>query len=154
MSTLDIRVDDLRGPEIRALLEQHLRSLAEVTPLQSRHALDLDGLRQPDVTFWSLWRGGKLAGCAALKELNPRHGEIKSMRTAAKHVRQGIASAAVAHIISEAKRRGYQRLSLETGATAFFAPAHRLYEKFGFSPCAPFNGYSEDPNSLFMTREL
>lgn len=150
----EVKIDDLRGPQIRELLTEHLRSLAEITPPESRHALHLDELRQPAVTFWSVWQGNEVVGCGALKELDPEHGEVKSMRTAAHHLRKGVAAAVLQHIIAEAKRRGYRRLSLETGAAPWFAPAHSLYRKFGFINCLPFNGYLEDPNSLFMTREL
>ena len=153
--TLEIRTDDLRGPEIVDLLTEHLRSLAEISPPESMHALNLDELRQPDITFWSVWQENALAGCGALKQLNPEHGEIKSMRTAKAHLRKGIASMLLEHIITEAKQRGYRRLSLETGgAKEHFDPAHNLYHKFGFKPCPPFASYLEDPNSLFMTREL
>lgn len=151
---LEIRIDDLSGPEIEALLNHHLECLAAVSPPESRHALNLDGLRRPDVTFWSVWRGGALAGCGALKELDAGHGEIKSMRTAPVHLRTGVASFVLRHILSEAHRRGYRRLSLETGSMAYFAPAHALYRKFGFRPCPPFADYRDDPNSVFMTREI
>ena len=106
---------------------QHLATLAPTAPAESRHALDLDGLRAPDVTFWSIWDGPALAGFGALKELSPDHGEVKSMRTAQAYMRQGVASAILRHIIAEARRRGYTRLSLETGSMDFFAPAHQLY---------------------------
>jgi putative acetyltransferase len=151
---MEIKLDDMSGREIVALLAEHLQTLAEVTPPESRHALSLDGLRQPDVAFWSVWQGNALVGCGALKELNPEHGEIKSMRTARAHLRKGIGNRLLKHIISEAQRRGYRRLSLETGAMEYFRPAHGLYEKFGFIKCPPFAGYREDPNSLFMTKEL
>ena len=150
----EIRIDDLRGPEIAELLTDHLRCMAEVSPPESRHALNLEELRQPNVTFWSVWQERELVGCGALKELDSRHGEIKSMRTAQAHLRKGIATMLLEHIISEAKRRGYARVSLETGSMPYFVPAHRLYHKFGFKPCAPFDGYVEDPNSLFMTKDL
>lgn len=153
-TSFEIRVDDLRGPEIAHLLAEHLRTLAEVTPTKSRHALNLDELRGPGITFWSVWQGAELAGCGALKELDAEHGEIKSMRTAPGHLRKGVASAVLDHIISEARRRGYRRLSLETGSANFFAPAHGLYRKFGFTPCPPFEGYVEDPNSAFLTIQL
>lgn len=153
-SPLEIRIDDLSGPEIAELLAEHLRCMGEVSPPESRHALNLDGLRKPDVTFWSAWSGNELVGCGALKELDAQHGEIKSMRTAAAHLREGVGSRVLEHILSEAKRRGYRRLSLETGAMPYFEPAHQLYRKFGFSQCPPFAGYSEDPNSVFMTKEL
>jgi putative acetyltransferase len=154
LSQVEIKIDDLSGPEIAELLTEHLRSLAEVSPPESRHALNLGELRKPDITFWSVWRGDEVIGCGALKELNAEHGEIKSMRTATAHVRKGVATILLEHIISEAKRRRYGRLSLETGAMPYFTPAQRLYRKFGFTICAPFAGYREDPNSVFMTKEL
>ena len=153
-AALEIRIDDLSGGEIEKLLMEHLRSLADVTPPESRHALNLDELRKPDITFWSVWQGHEVVGCAALKELDAGHGESKSMRTASAHVRKGVASRILEHIIAEAKQRGYRRLSLETGAMPYFRPAHSLYRKFGFSNCPPFASYIEDPNSVFMTKEL
>jgi len=149
-----IKLDDLKGPEIAALLEEHLRCAAAVSPEKSRHALNLDGLRRPDITFWSVWQDGELAGCGALRELGLTHGEIKSMRTATGHLRKGVALAMLQHIAAEARRRGYRRLSLETGAMDYFEPARRLYEKFGFRRCPAFEGYVEDSNSVFMTMEL
>ena len=151
---MKIIIDDLRGPEIAELLAEHLGSLAEVTPVKSRHALNLDELRRPEITFWSVWQGNQLAGCGALKHLDAEHGEIKSMRTSKSHLRQGVATAVLQQIVSEAGRRGYRRLSLETGAMPYFEPARLLYRKFGFTVCGPFNGYVEDPNSVFMTRKL
>ena len=151
---MEIREDDLSGAEIIKLLHEHLRCLALVSPPESRHALDLDGLRKPEITFWSVWNGSDLAGCGAMKELNEQHAEIKSMRTAEAYRRQGVASQMLRHIIEEAKRRGYRRLSLETGSMEYFEPARRFYASFGFTPCGPFATYLEDPNSVFMTREL
>jgi putative acetyltransferase len=149
-----IRVDDLHGPEIIELLREHLRRMEQVSPPESRHALDLDGLRQPDITFWSLWDGSNLAGCGALKQLSPQHGEIKSMRTAARYLRSGVATHLLDHILTEAKRREYRRVSLETGAFPYFEPARKLYASFGFAFCQPFANYKLDPNSVFMTKEL
>ena len=151
---LEVRIDDLSGPEITRLLADHLQSLAGITPPGSMHALNLSELRKPDITFWSAWQDHELVGCGALKELDGEHGEIKSMRTAKAHLRKGIGSRILTQIISEAKRRGYRSLSLETGATRHFAPAHNLYHKFGFRNCPPFGGYHEDPISVFMTMEL
>lgn len=151
---MDIRVDDLSGSEIIELLQEHLRCMERVSPPESRHALNLDGLRRPDITFWTLWSGSELAGCGALKELNAQHAEVKSMRTAYAYQKQGVASKMLQHIIDEAKRRGYRRLSLETGSMEYFEPARRLYAKFGFEPCCPFGDYVDDPNSVFMTKEL
>jgi putative acetyltransferase len=151
---LHIRVDELRDPRVIALLEEHMRDMRTVSPPGSCHALDLSGLRQPDVTFWTIWDGDQLAGCGALKTLDPRHGEIKSMRTARKHLRKGIARIMLEHILVEAHKRGLRRLSLETGSQPYFDPARRLYESFGFRECAPFGEYVLDPNSVFMSREL
>src|ERR1043165_2602596 len=131
-SEMQIKIDDLSSPEIAELLAEHLRCMAEVSPPESRHALNLDELRAPDITFWSVWQGRELAGCGALKELNAGHGEIKSMRTAKAHLRKGVAAMMLEHIIMEAKQRGYRRLSLETGSMGFFEPTRRLYSKFGF----------------------
>lgn len=151
---MDIRIDDLTGEAIIALLAEHMRAMEATSPPESRHALDLSGLRQPEITFWSAWDAGTLTGCGALKQIDPRHGEIKSMRTAGTHQRRGVASRMLEHIVEEARRRGYERLSLETGSMAYFEPARRLYASFGFVPCAPFDGYVDDPNSVFMTRLL
>ena len=151
---MDIRVDDLRGPQIIELLRTHLAGVALHSPPESVHALDLDALRKPDITFWSAWQDSQLMGCGAIRELDSRHGEIKSMRTASAHLRKGVASGLLRHILDEAGRRSYWRLSLETGAAAAFAPARSLYARFGFEPCGPFAGYVEDPYSVFMTREL
>jgi putative acetyltransferase len=149
-----IRLDDLAGPEIRSLLEEHLRSMHELSPPESVHALDLAALRKPEITFWTAWYEGELLGCGALKELDPTHGEVKSMRTASARRRTGVGRAMLKHIIVEARMRSYARLSLETGSMEAFAPARRLYESFGFTSCAPFADYTEDPNSVFMTRTL
>jgi putative acetyltransferase len=151
---LQIRIDDLNGPQTMQLLQEHLRCMALVSPPESRHALNLDGLRQPDITFWTIWKGPDLAGCGAIKELNKQHGEIKSMRTVNAYLRQGVASQLLQHIVEEAKHRHYRRLSLETGSMDYFEPARRLYSSFGFTRCRPFGTYREDPNSIFMTKEL
>ena len=151
---MKIIVDDLRGPEVHELLREHLRSMMQLSPPESVHALDLEGLRRPEITFWTAWEGGELLGCGALKELDAGHAEIKSMRTAARHLRKGVAKALLLHILDEAGRRGYRRLSLETGSMEAFEPARRLYVSFGFDYCGPFGDYVEDPHSVFMTREL
>lgn len=151
---MHIRLDDLTSPQVHALLEEHLQSMGQLSPPESIHALGLDELRQPEVTFWTAWSGDALLGCGALKELDSLHGEIKSMRTASAHRRKGVARAMLAHIIEEARKRSYARLSLETGAMQAFEPAQRLYASFGFTYCRPFAEYIEDPNSVFMTRGL
>jgi putative acetyltransferase len=143
--------DDLTGPEIRALLETHFAGMLANSPEGSCHFLDFDDLNAPEVTFWSIWDAETLAGCGALKELDARHGEIKSMRTHADHLRKGVGATMLTHIMSEAQRRGYRRLSLETGSTEAFIPARTMYEAHGFTYCGPFADYTEDPFSRFMT---
>jgi putative acetyltransferase len=151
---MKIEVDDLSRPAVHALLNEHLQSMYELSPPESVHALDLAELRQPEVKFWSAWDGSLLLGCGALKELDPRHGEVKSMRTPNGLRRRGAGRAILAHIIEVARSRAYERLSLETGSMEAFKPAHRLYESFGFTYCGPFGEYVEDPNSVFMTLRL
>lgn len=154
MDELQIRVDDLRGPEIAALLRRHVDFCRASSPPESTHVLDLDALRSPAITFWSAWEDSRLLGCAALKELARSHGEVKSMHTAAERRRGSVALRLLEHMVDVARARGYGRLSLETGSMAAFAPARALYERFGFVSCAPFGDYRLDPNSVFMTLEL
>src|SRR6266581_9038939 len=149
-----IVVDDLTGPQIARFLEEHVQEMLSITPPESKHALDLEALRGPDITFWSVMDGDTVVGCGALKRLDASHGEVKSMRTLAARKRSGIASLVLEHIITEARRMGLTRLSLETGSAEFFAPARRLYERFGFEYCEPFAGYRPDPLSVFLTRTL
>jgi putative acetyltransferase len=151
---MKIEIDDLSRPAIHALLEEHLRNMHELGPPESVHALDLDKLRRPEITFWSAWDGELLLGCGALMALGARHGEVKSMRTPAAHRRTGAGRALLMHIIETARARGYERLSLETGSVAAFEPAHRLYESVGFVRTGPFGDYVEDVNSVFMTLAL
>ena len=151
---MDIRVDDLTSPAIIGLLQEHLHSMTLHSPPESIHALDLDALRKPDITFWSAWQKSELMGCGAIKELDFRHGEIKSMRTVSSHLRQGVAAKLMRHILDEAERRAYERVSLETGSMEAFAPARNLYASYGFTLCGPFADYVEDSYSVFMTRAL
>jgi len=149
-----IERDDLLRPEVHALLNEHLASMYALSPAESVHALALDELKRPDVTFWTVWEDGILLGCGALKELDATHGEVKSMRTPANLRRRGAGRAVLTHILAEARARGYRRLSLETGSMEAFRPAQKLYESFGFVYCGPFGPYKEDPYSTFMTLEL
>lgn len=151
---MKIIIDDLSGTKIAEFLAEHIKDMKAVSPPESKHALDLEGLRKPEITFWTVWDGQNLIGCGALKELDDMHGEIKSMRTASAYRQKGVASMLLQYIISQAKLRGYRRLSLETGAMPFFEPARKLYAKFGFEYCPPFSNYKEDPNSVFMTNML
>src|SRR5262244_1520386 len=123
---LEIRLDDLAGVEIRALLAEHLRNMHQLSPPESVHALDIAALRKPEITFWTAWSNGELLGCGALQELSAVHGEVKSMRTVSAHRRKGVARAMLQHIIAEARERSYARLSLETGSMPAFEPARRL----------------------------
>ncbi|MEN9620857.1 MAG: hypothetical protein RL499_1050 [Actinomycetota bacterium] len=151
---MHIEIDDLTRPEVHALLADHLADMHATSPAESVHALDLTGLRRPDMTMWTLWDDGVLFGCAALRELSPDEGEIKSMRTVAEARGRGLGRRLLEHVITEAQHRGYRRLSLETGSQDFFAPARRLYARHGFTECPPFGDYTLDPNSVYMTREV
>jgi putative acetyltransferase len=145
---------DLDSGPVIALLGQHLQGMAEHSPPQSIHALGLQDLKSRDITFWTAWIGEELCGCCALKELDAKHGEIKSMRTTEAHLRKGVAAAMLEHIVTEAKQRSYERLSLETGSGPGFDAALTFYEKAGFAYCGPFADYNEDPFSRFMTLDL
>ena len=151
---MKLEIDDLSRPAVHALLNEHLRNMHELSPASSVHALDLEGLRKPEITFWTAWEGPVLLGCGALKELDRTHGEVKAMRTQNAGRRQGTGRTILTHIIQVARSRSYQRLSLETGAMEAFKPAQTLYASFGFTCCGPFGEYVEDPNSLFMTLRL
>lgn len=146
--------DDLSGTEIRSLLELHMQSMLANSPEGSTHFLDVDGLRRTDVTFWSVWDNTDLAGCGALREIGPTHGELKSMRTAPDHLGRGVGRALLGFIVSRARGRGYERVSLETGSSPAFDAALHLYRSFGFEPCGPFGDYREDPFSRFFTLSL
>jgi putative acetyltransferase len=146
--------EDLSGPEIARLLGAHLAHMRSLSPPESVHALDLEGLRAPELTFWSAWRGDELVGCAGLKALGGAEGEIKSMHTLSARRGSGVGAALLGHVIEAARERGWRRLLLETGSQDGFAPARALYERFGFTYRDPFAAYREDPNSVFMQLEL
>ncbi|MGR0319566.1 GNAT family N-acetyltransferase [Agromyces sp. ZXT2-3] len=151
---LDIRPADLADPRVIRLLEDHLADMHATSPPESVHALDVSGLAVPEVTVWTIGEGDGLLGCVALKELDATHGELKSMRTDAAARGRGLGARLLEHVLAEAERRGYTRISLETGSEDFFRPARTLYAKYGFRECGPFAGYMLDPNSVFMTLEL
>ena len=151
---MKIEIDDLSRSDIHALLDEHLQSMYAISPPESVHALDLEKLRRPEITFWTAWEDSQLLGCGALKELDSTHGEIKSMRTPNAIRRRGAGRAILTHIIEVARSRGYARLSLETGPVDTFRAAHKLYESFGFTYAGPFGDYVEDPHSVFMTLHL
>lgn len=151
---MEIRLDKLESAEIAEFLQQHIEDMKATSPPESTHALDLMGLRVPEVTFWSVYSGNDLVACGALKEIGPHQGEIKSMRVLASARGKGIGSKLVDHIVEVAKKRRYSALKLETGSMAFFEPARNLYLKHGFTYCEPFGSYKEDPNSVFMVLHL
>lgn len=151
---MEIREGGLDDPAVIALIGAHLGDVrANPTP-GSAQVLDLAGLKAPDVRFWSAWRDGALLGCAALREIEPGHGEIKSMRTAPDQLRRGAGAALMSHLLAVAREQGLRRLSLETGTTPAFEAAQALYRQFGFTPGEPFGAYRNDPGSLFLTRVL
>ncbi len=149
-----IEVDDLTRPELLDLLREHIANMHELSPPEQVFALDVTKLRAPDITFWTVWDGGALLGCGALKELSPEHGEVKSMRTPRVLRRRGAGRAVLAQIVDEARRRGYEWLSLETGSHPAFGAAHALYRSVGFNDCGPFGSYRENENSVFMSLRL
>lgn len=151
---MDIKIDDLQSEQVICLLEEHLGEMYGTSPEESVHALDVDALRAPELTFFSAWRGDKLMGCVAIKELSEKEAELKSMRTSKSARNQGVASQLLQHAIAMCRHRGYKTLSLETGSDDYFKPARRLYEKFGFEYCRPFGHYQADPFSQFMTRTV
>jgi putative acetyltransferase len=152
---MEIVEDDLTGADVAAFIAEHIEEMKAAAPRpESKHALDLEGLRAPDITVWTVWHEGLLVACGALKELDEQNAEIKSMRTSSAQRRNGFASALLDHLLRVARARGYRSLSLETGSFEFSAPARALYEKFGFEYCAPFADYEEDPHSVFMTKSL
>jgi putative acetyltransferase len=151
---MDIRIDDLSGPEVKQILTEHLADMFAASPPECVFALDLDGLKKPNITFWTVWENGQLLGCGALKILDKTQGEIKSMRTTSAARNKGVASTLLRHILDVAKQKGLNKINLETGSQDFFEPARKLYEKHGFTECGPFSDYKLDPHSVFMGRGL
>jgi len=151
---VDLRIDDLSSPEVQSLIAEHLAAMHGNSPPGHVNALALEGLRRPDITFWSAWQDGRLCGCGALKELDAATGEVKSMRTRAAYLRQGVGRAILGHIVQTAESRGYRRLYLETGTGSAFAAAHTLYLRNGFNWCGPFGEYEATDFNVFMVRTL
>ena len=147
-------VDDLTTPEVTDLLGFHMREMRAHSPEPDRHVLDLDGLRTPEIAWWTVWDGHTLMGCAALREVDSGHGEVKSMRTAPDHLRKGVARQLLAHIVEVARDRGYIRLGLETGSGPDFEPALALYRGAGFRDGEMFGDYRPDPFLRFMHLDL
>jgi putative acetyltransferase len=148
---MQIKIDDLKNPEVIGLLEEHHQDMLLHSPPESIHALDVTSLQADDVTFWSAWIDKDLAGCGALKHLTTSHAEIKSMRTSHKFRRKGVAAELLQFIIDYAESHDYSQISLETGSMKAFNPARKMYERFGFKYCGTFADYKEDVNSVFMT---
>ncbi|QLC22530.1 GNAT family N-acetyltransferase [Parasphingopyxis sp. CP4] len=154
MDDFTIRTDDLTDPRVLALLDYHLAEMVRVSPPDGVNALPLDGLKDPGVTFFTLWQDEDLAGFGALKRVSADHAELKSMRTAPAFLRRGVGEAILCHLIDAARGFGYQRLSLETGRTADYDAARALYRKYGFADCPPFASYRDDGFSQCMTRRI
>ncbi len=154
MAGLVVSLDDPRAPDVRALLERHLAFGHQHSPPEDVHALDVGGLLVPEITFCSARLDGALVGVGALKDLGDGSGELKSMHTAAEHRGRGHARAVLAHLLGLARARGLERLWLETGSMAAFAPARALYAAAGFLECGPFGSYRASPYSTFMTLPL
>jgi putative acetyltransferase len=152
--TVFIRIDDLSSDESQSIVKEHMAGMLANTPSESVHALPLDKLRQANITFWTAWLGSELCGCGALQTLDHQHGEVKSMRTREKFLRQGVGQALLSHIVTEASARGLKKLSLETGSASSFAAARSMYLRNGFEICGPFADYQPDPHSVFMTKPI
>ncbi len=151
MKSIEGNFDNL---EVNDLLKKHFIELRSVSPAGSTHVLDIDGLKDPSIKFWSLWENNKLIGCGALKFLEKDHGEFKSIRVADEFRKKGIGERIINHLIKEAKKLEISKLSIETGAGEFFAPARKLFNKFGFKKSEPFAHYKVDPNSCYFTLDL
>lgn len=151
---MHIQLDDITHPQVLALLQEHLDDMHAWSPPESVHALDVRKLRAPNISFFTAWEGGKLLATGAIKEINAAHAEIKSMRTPKALRGKGAARAMLSHLLTHARAKGYERVSLETGSQDEFKPARSLYASGGFVVCGPFEGYEEDVYSVFMTLAL
>jgi len=154
MATVEISIDDPARPDVSALLAEHLADMHATSPAESVHALDVSALKVPGLSFWTARADEVLLGCGALKELDPGHGEIKSMRTTSAARGTGVGRAMLAYLLEVGRERGYARISLETGTQDYFLPARTLYVAHGFVECGPFGDYRLDPHSAYFTREL
>ena len=151
MKSIENNFDD---PKVNELLTKHFIELRSVSPDDSCHVLDIEGLKHPTIKFWSFWDNNQLIGCGALKFIDKSHGEFKSIRIEDKYRRKGMSSEIISHLIEQAKKNGIKKLSIETGAGKFFEPARKLFKKFGFKTCDPFANYKEDPNSCYFNLEI
>lgn len=151
---MQVQIDDPLRADVLVLLEEHLADMYATSPPESVHALDPHTLAAPDIAFWTVREETALLGCAALKRHSADHVELKSMRTATAARRRGVAALLLDHLLAEARARAHRRVSLETGAEDYFAPARALYAARGFEVCGPFEHYAPDPHSVFMTLVL
>ena len=151
---MEIRVDNIQNKELQKLLIEHRNEMLKHSPPESAHALDVGSIKEKDIIFWTAWDNSELLGCVALKKLSSTHAEIKSMKTNNEHLRKGVAKSLLRYLLVEARRLAYTKLSLETGSMDVFDPAIRLYTRFGFVHCEPFSNYIDDPNSIFMTKQI
>lgn len=151
---MEIKVDDLNSGAVISLLEEHLRDMYATSPADSVHALDREALKGPDITFFSAWKNGQLAGCVVIKKLNDAEAEIKSMRTSHVFRHTGVATSLLKFLIEFAQQQKYKKLNLETGTQEYFNPARNLYKKFSFRDCGSFGSYRLNENSHFMTRDI
>ena len=145
---------NFNNPKVNELLTKHFIELRSVSPAGSAHVLDISGLKDQSIKFWSFWENDELIGCGALKFLDKIHGEFKSIRVVDKFRKKGVGEKIFKHLIEEAKKLGIKKISIETGSGKFFEPARKLFVNFGFQPCLPFAHYKEDPNSCFYTKDL
>ncbi len=151
---IEIHIDNLSSADVQALVAEHLAGMQGHSPPGHAHALAVEGLRRPEVTFWTAWQQQRLCGCGALKALDAAAGEVKSMRTRDSFLKQGVGQALLDEIVQTARRRGYRALYLETGTGPVFEAAHRLYLRNGFAWCGAFGDYQATAFNVFMVKPL
>ena len=140
--------------EVNELLLNHFKELRSVSPEGSTHVLDIPGLKDPSIKFWSIWEDSKLVGCGAIKLFDQKHGEFKSIRVTNEFRKKGYGEKILKHLLIKAKNLNLRKLSIETGSGEFFKPARELFQKIGFKKCPPFANYKEDPNSCYMNLDI
>lgn len=151
---MEILIGNLESDDVKQFLLEHHEDMLKHSPFESVHALDLTSLKDPSVSFWTARINGELAGCGALKKLSEQHAELKSMRTAQKFLRKGVAAKLLTHMLEVAQKEAFEEVSLETGTMKAFIPAQELYKRFGFVECQPFSNYQEDPFSMYFTKRV
>lgn len=151
---LAIKKDCIENQQLRTLLEEHHAAMLKLSPLECVHALDMSAFTANKINFYTAWFDENLVGCAALKKLDNKHVELKSMKTSVQFLRKGVAASLLTYLVTLAKEQGYEKISLETGTASEFIPAQKLYQRFGFTCCSPFSTYKQDPYSLFFSKRL